>query len=119
PLVESFGYKGSSGVLVKQIMPNTPATGKLHEGDIITSLNGKTVETVQQLRNQIAATAPNSDVKLSLFREGKEQTVTLRLGEQPENMLVSNPGKGGAGSHQNMPEADAGKLGLRLAGPDG
>jgi serine protease Do len=118
PLVESFGYKGSSGVLVKQIMPNTPATGKLHEGDIITSLNGKNVDSVQQLRNQIAATAPNSDVKLGVFRDGKEETVTLRLGEQPENMLVSNPGKGGAGSHQNMPEADAGKLGLRLASPD-
>src|SRR5438477_5892297 len=29
PLVESFGYKGSSGVLVEQVVPNTPAIGKL------------------------------------------------------------------------------------------
>jgi serine protease Do len=111
-LARSFGFNGEHGVLVRQVVENTPASGKLQEGDIITSLDGKNVETVQQLRNLIAASAPNTDVKLGVFRDNKDQTVTLRLGEQPENMMVAGaPGKGGP------MESDAGKLGLRLASP--
>jgi serine protease Do len=117
-----FGYEGTTGVLVQQVQSNTPATGKLKRGDIITAIDGKGVETVQQLRNQIAARQPNSDVKLTVFRDGKEQTVGLRLGEQPEDMLAgrgsSGGGGGGHGDTGNMPDAEAGKLGLRLGNPN-
>src|SRR5205823_4528785 len=37
-LAESFGYDKSTGVFVQQVMPDTPASGKLHEGDVITAL---------------------------------------------------------------------------------
>jgi serine protease Do len=118
PLAQSFGYQGTTGVLIPQILPNTPATGKLQDGDIIVSIDGKPIENSIQLRNQIAATAPNTEVKLGVFRDGKEQTVSLKLGEQPENMLASAiPGKGDNNSSA-MPEAEAGKLGLRLASPN-
>jgi len=116
-LAASFGFKGSNGVLVGQIMPNTPATGKLKEGDIVTSFNGKPVKNVQELREEVARTAPNTEVKLGVFRDDKDQTVTLKLGEQPDDLMASaGSGKGG-GSHNAMPEAEAGKLGLRLASP--
>src|SRR3954470_5403912 len=55
PKAQSFGYKGEHGVLVEQVVPNTPATGKLQPGDIILAIDGKPVETVQQLRNQVAS----------------------------------------------------------------
>jgi len=116
PLAQSFGYQGTTGVLVPQILPNTPATGKLKEGDIIVSIDGKPVENMVQLRNQIAATAPDTDVKLGIFRDGKEQTVTLKLGTQPDTFAAATPGHNGSSSA--MPEADAGKLGLRLASPN-
>src|SRR5688572_3651133 len=116
PLAQSFNYDGNNGVLVRQVVPNTPATGKLREGDIITALDGKRVESVQQLRNIVAATAPNSKVNLNLFRDGKEQQVTLTLGEQPDNLLAAAPGtpgsKGGEGA-----ETGVDKLGLRMADP--
>jgi serine protease Do len=116
-LAASFGFKGATGVLVGQIMPNTPATGKLKEGDIVTSFDGKPVKSVQELREEVARTAPNTEVKLGVFRDGKDQTVSLKLGEQPDDLLASAaPGKTG-GAHNAMPEADAGKLGLRLASP--
>jgi serine protease Do len=118
-LAQSFGYQGTHGVLVEDVVPNTPATGKLEPSDIIVAVDGKPVDNVQQLRDRIAATPPNTDVKLTVFRDGKEQPITLKLGEQPENVLASNkaPPKDG-GSANNMPEADAGKIGLRLANPN-
>jgi serine protease Do len=118
-VAKSLGYTGTTGVLVQQIMPNTPSTGKLEEGDIILSIDGKPVQTVQQLRNEVAATKPNTDVKLRVFRERKEQDVTLKLGEQPEVLVAGLPGAGGGGDRAPAkPEApEAGKLGLRLANP--
>jgi serine protease Do len=118
PLAESFGYKGQHGVLVRQVVPNTPATGKLHEGDIITTLNGKSVETVQELRNAIAATSPNSKVNLNVFRDGKELQVELTLGEQPDNLLAGGPGKSAPGSKGGEgAETGVDKLGMKLADP--
>jgi serine protease Do len=117
PLAQSFGYQGHDGVLVRQVVPNTPATGKLLEGDIITALDGKGVETVQELRQTIAALPPNSKVNLTVFREGKEQNIELTLGEQPDNLLAgaapkSNGSKGGEGG-----ETGVSNLGMRLADP--
>jgi serine protease Do len=117
-LAHSFGFQANNGVLVGQIMPNTPATGKLRAGDIITSYNGKAVKNVQELREEVARTAPKTEVKLGVFRDGKDQTVAVTLGEQPEDLLASaNGDQGGPRSTMNG-EADAGsKLGLRLADP--
>ncbi|HZK82713.1 MAG TPA: PDZ domain-containing protein, partial [Humisphaera sp.] len=86
--VASFGFKGTTGVLVEQTFPNTPAIGKLQPGDIIESLDNKPMENTLQLRNAIASTAPNTDINLTVFRDGKDQTITLKLGEQPEDLNV-------------------------------
>jgi serine protease Do len=117
PLAQSFGYKGTTGVLVPQVLPNTPATGKLKAGDIITSIDGKSIENMIQLRNKIASTAPNTEITLGVFRDGKQQDVPLKLGTQPEDMMAAVPNRGGESSSA-MPEADAGKLGLRLSSPN-
>ena len=85
-LVKSFGYQGDKGVLVQQTFSDTPATGKLREGDIITEMNGKPAETVQQLRNAVASTAPGQDLKLKVFRDGQATDVTVKIGEQPEDL---------------------------------
>jgi serine protease Do len=119
-LARSFGYKGDNGVIVEQIMPGTPATGRLKEGDIITSLDGKPIEGVQQLRNVVAATKPNTDVRLGVFRDKKDQDVTLKLGEQPEVMLAGlNNGGGGKDDahHGGAAQTSASKIGLKLASP--
>jgi serine protease Do len=114
PKAQSFGYKGTHGVLVEQIVPNTPAAGKLQPGDIIVGIDGKPVESVQELRNHIATTPPNTNIKLSIFRDDKEQPITLKLGEQPDNVLASAE----SGTNSNgAPEAEGSKVGLRLANP--
>ena len=55
---QTFQYSGTDGVFVHDLLDNAPVAGKLERGDIITEMNGKPVESVQALRNQIAETAP-------------------------------------------------------------
>jgi serine protease Do len=88
-VAKGLGYSKSIGVLVQQTLPNTPANGKLQPYDVITSINGTPVANVTQLRNVIATQAPGSTVTLSVFRNGKDEDVQIKLGEQPENMLAS------------------------------
>jgi serine protease Do len=90
-LAKSFGYEGTTGVIVDQVIAGTPAENKLQNGDIVTSINDKKVESVQQLRNTIAQIAPNTEVKMHLHRRGQEQDVTIKLGEQPEDVLAVRP----------------------------
>jgi serine protease Do len=50
---------------------------------------------VLELRNAIAATSPNTDVKLTVFRNGKDADVTLKIGEQPEDLTAMSSSRGG------------------------
>jgi serine protease Do len=114
-LAANFGYTGQTGVLVEQTFDNTPASGKLQAGDIITRLNDQPVDNVQQLRDEVATTAPGTDVTLTVFRDHKEVPVVITIGNQPEDILAST-------SH---PESNAGpaqggnrtlkSLGLKLS----
>jgi serine protease Do len=83
-----FGYQGETGVIVEQTFPNTPANGKLHRGDVITAFNGQPVTDESQLRNLVADTAPDTDVTLRIFRDQKEQDVSITLGNQPNDVMA-------------------------------
>ena len=87
---KGLGYTGQNGILVKAVREGTPAVGKLLPGDVIVSLNGKPVADMQQLRNTVAMTPPGSDIVMSVFRDGKNQDVTVKLGEQPEDAMALN-----------------------------
>jgi len=116
-LAESFGYKSTKGVLVNEVMDG-PAADALRDGDIITTINGKPTDNMQQLRNTIATMAPGSEAKLTVFREGKDADVTIKIGEQPDNLqLASRRSSGGANDAAVTPGATAEKLGLKLANP--
>lgn len=81
-LAESFGYQGSRGVLIGSVVPSSPAEkAGLRDGDIVTELNGRPVETVPQLRNGIAALAPKTNADLLVHRNGKAQHVQVSVGE--------------------------------------
>jgi Do/DeqQ family serine protease len=72
----------TAGVLVAGVGPGTPAAeAGLREGDIITAVDGRPVSDANTLRNRIAASAPGSEVTLSVRRDGRDQQIRARLGE--------------------------------------
>ncbi len=119
-LADRLDYKGTDGVLVEQTYPDTPADGKLRNGDIITKIDGKKVTNTQQLRNQIAVTAPGKDTILTIWRDGKEIKVTIKLGEQPDDLTAMKTGKSAVpenGKDNRETPANTETLGLRLTDP--
>ncbi len=104
----SEGYKATTGVLVRGVLHNSPATAQLHPGDIVTKLNGKTIDNVTELRNSIAIAAPGTEVTLNVFRDGKAQDVKIKLGDQPADPTALSSAVGENQAHGGS------ALGMRL-----
>lgn len=83
-IAEQLGLKTPQGALVASVSENTPAAqAGIQNGDVIVEFNGRPVESADSLRNMVAETAPGSNVKLKLIRDGSERTVTVKLGTRP------------------------------------
>lgn len=81
-LAENFGLKDVRGVIVNSVTPGGAAErANIRQGDVILSLNGTAVNDVNDLRNRVAQTAPNSTINVGVLRGGQQQTVPVTLGE--------------------------------------
>jgi serine protease Do len=88
-LAAQFGT--ASGALVADVQAGTPAEkAGVKSGDIITQLNGNAVIDFRQLRLAIAQLPPGSSVSFAYIRDGKPGTVTVKLGERPNQNLAAD-----------------------------
>ena len=84
-LEKKFNVESGVGALVSEVQPGSPAEkAGVQEYDVITSLNGKKVEGVQELRLRVAALLPGSKVTLQVVRDRKPQEISVQLGEKPD-----------------------------------
>lgn len=79
---KQLGIKENKGLVVAQVQPGGAAErAGLKTGDVIISFNGVEEIDPNVFRNQVASTAPGSEVTLTILRDGREQRVSARLGE--------------------------------------
>ncbi len=84
-LAKSFGLKETKGVLVGDVLKDSPAEkAKLQRGDVITALNGESMETAQALSRKVASIAPGTVIKLTILRDGKKKVIPVKIGTMPE-----------------------------------
>jgi S1-C subfamily serine protease len=97
-LASGLGLKEVRGVLINMVKPGSPADrAGLRNGDVITAIDGHPVDEPNALRNRVATTAPDSQVKLSFIRDGREQQVNIKLGElTAESASAERPSAGPA-----------------------
>ena len=76
--------KSQSGIIVTQVLPRTPAAAAgLQEGDVITMLDGQTIDNDHRLASLLLARRVGETVTLTLFRNGKQMQIRLVLGVNP------------------------------------
>ena len=109
-IAESLDMKGSEGALVAEPQAGSPAAkAGVLSGDVITAINGHAVKDARDLAKQIGAMAPGAQAKLTVWRKGEEQGVSLTLAEQP----IEREARASADAGQTS--TDVPKLGLMLA----
>lgn len=81
---ESLGLKGEKGALVSNAQDGSPAKAAgVVAGDVITAVDGKDVASPRELARIIAGISPGKSVDVTLWRNGKSETVKVDLGEFP------------------------------------
>ncbi|MGF1632375.1 MAG: trypsin-like peptidase domain-containing protein [Phycisphaerae bacterium] len=87
-VARAAGYEKLTGVFVSAVLRGSPAFGQLKPGDVVTGLDGRPIERMQELRNYIAAKRPGTEVKLDVWREGQTVQVSVTLAEQPSDPMA-------------------------------
>ncbi|MBU2596146.1 MAG: DegQ family serine endoprotease, partial [Planctomycetes bacterium] len=79
-MAEMLGAKGHKGVLVDNIVKDSPAEkAQLQKGDIIIKKDGKTIDNWDNFRNEVAKIPPGQKITLTVVRDGKEKDVEVEL----------------------------------------
>ncbi|HPD47598.1 MAG TPA: DegQ family serine endoprotease [Anaerohalosphaeraceae bacterium] len=103
-LAEAFGLKSTNGVLITEVVPDSPAEkAGLERRDVIIKMNDQNVEDWQSFRNAIAMLKPGTRIDLTVVRDGKQKKATVEIGALDESELAM----GGASSRVN-------KLGVQV-----
>ena len=86
--------KEEHGVEVTLVDQDAPA-GKagIKEHDVILTLNGNQVESVEQLRRMIREIPPGRTVNLGVSRGGQLMTLKTRLADRRQTFALARPGK--------------------------
>lgn len=83
-IAESLGLSEPNGALVVSPQDGSPGQkAGIKNGDVVTAVNGETVKDPRDLARRIGAMQPGSKVDVSLWRDGKAQSVTVELGTLP------------------------------------
>jgi serine protease Do len=89
---DAFGLDRPRGALVGQVVDGGPAQkGGVKTGDVILSVDGKTVERSAQLPAVISAIKPGDTAKVDVWRDRSIKTLNVKVEEfQEETQKVAN-----------------------------
>ncbi|HEV3075307.1 MAG TPA: PDZ domain-containing protein [Thermoanaerobaculia bacterium] len=87
-----FGAPESAGVMVARVVAGSPAEkAGLRIGDILTSLDGKPVESSWDVRARVRPLADGAVLPLSVWRDGKSLELTATVAQKERREIDLSP----------------------------
>jgi len=86
-LATQFGITDTKGVLVSDVMEDSPAKkAGFERADVIIEYDGKSMDSPTHLRNAVAQTPIGKKVSVKLIRDKKPKTIEVAIVEQPKSL---------------------------------
>jgi serine protease Do len=86
-LAAQFGISDTKGVLVSDVMEDSPAKkAGFERADVIVEYDGKPMDSPTHLRNAVAQTPIGKKVSVKLIRDKKPKTIEVTIVEQPKSL---------------------------------
>lgn len=80
------------GLTIAAVIADSPADkAELQRGDVIKAVNGTTIDTAQDFRDQLDGKQVGDTITLSIDRDGQTQDVSVTLEAQPEPLPQAIP----------------------------
>lgn len=91
-LAQALGVKAEGGAIVASVQPDGPAAkADLKSGDVIVAVNGTAVDKTHALPVLVANIASGKTAELSILRDGKPKTVSVKIGTlTPEKLQMAS-----------------------------
>jgi len=84
-IAKDKGFEGKEGAYITGVVDDSPAEkAGIKRGDIITNAGGKSVKDSDQLEEIIESTGAGNQLPVTVFRDGKEITLSAVLDEEPD-----------------------------------
>jgi serine protease Do len=118
-IAESLGLRGGArGALISRAIEGGPAaTAGLRSGDVVLRFNNQEVREMRTLPRIVAESSVGAEVPVLVWRDGREETLTVTLGELPADAQQA------AATPNQQPRGDRpvelSGLGLRVTGLTG
>jgi serine protease Do len=115
-IAEGLGLPSASGALVADVTPNGPAAkAGIHNGDLITSFDGKPIADSRAVARIVADTPIGKTVAVDVLRKGRKITVRMMVARLDEGPQAAPP----ANKAAPKPKSKLSQLGLSLGLLDG
>jgi len=89
-LAREFGTRDAKGVLVNEVVPDSPAArAGIQRGDILVEFDGKRLEGPGDLQRAVGLSAPDRVAKLKVWREQKELAIEVKIAQAPDEREAS------------------------------
>lgn len=83
--------KQQRGVVIAEVQPGSAADkADLKAGDIVISIDGESVESSAQLRNEIGQRRIGQSLKLTILRDGRSKIIDAEVGEAGSQLASNN-----------------------------
>ncbi|HEX4321411.1 MAG TPA: Do family serine endopeptidase [Acidobacteriaceae bacterium] len=103
-----FNLPDATGAIVSQVTSDSPAGhAGLKSGDVLRELNGKKIVNGSALQVAVSQVAPGTSISIGILRDGKPETVNIKVGEFHAATEVADNSGSSAGQ--------AGKIGVSVA----
>lgn len=91
-IADSLGLDSSKGALVADVTADSAAAkAGVQRGDVILRFDGKAIGSPRDLSRRVAEAGIGVEKQLELWRDGKDLTMTVTLGEAPEQIASASP----------------------------
>ena len=94
-LARSFGARESKGVLINEVVPDSPAAkAGLKPGDILLEFEGRPMEASSDLQRAVGFFSPEHVAKVKVWRDQGEKILEIKVGQAPEERQAQQPRPG-------------------------
>jgi serine protease Do len=102
-LARSFGSKDAKGVLINEVMPESPAAkAGIKPGDILLEFDGRSMDGTGDLQRAVGFFSPDRTARVKILRDQAEKLVEVKVGQAPDERQAAQQQRPGGGRARSM-----------------
>jgi len=87
-MAKALQLESGSGVMINDVVDDSPAAKVgLESGDVVLSFNGQAVANSKEFSKAVAKVQPGQEVQMTVLHNGKNQTLSVELGEREDSLV--------------------------------